>query len=170
MTETRIGLREGSRKRVAPWVAAGAILVAALTGFEVFGHPHTANADQPITIDATSGEVFTPMQAPANLLLSSKAALSRYSQKTSGQALNAIPDGVVVQYGLLSLANGDPAGAASISYVYRDKPVWAFSVADQCAIMSSGGPEEPQGDQCTATFWMFLDASDGSMLDQTWQQ
>jgi hypothetical protein len=72
------------------------------------------------------------------------------------------PDGDTIQLGRLTLPIGSGQG-----YTARDQLVWAFS-AHQCPASRGMNPSAAPDGPCVE--WMFLDASTGASVDNTYQQ
>lgn len=132
-----------TRSRILAGCAIAVALVAVSIAVDVHGSARPAQADQPISIDSSSGETFTPTSQPTSKVgaMTARAALNRFVERTSHRALKTMPSGAEVQYGLLTLANGDPAGNRDTTYEYQNQPVWAYSLPNQCQPMSGAGAE-----------------------------
>ena len=127
-----------------------------------------ATAPSKIVIDASIPETFLPTPdetAP----LSSDAVFAGYA-KHNGSARTSPPEGVTVLLGRLTLplGRGRPG-----EYTAHNELVWAFTW-HQCIAAGippppgSSAPEPPTAPtSCTA--WLFLDATSGRMVEQTWQ-
>jgi hypothetical protein len=97
----------------------------------------------------------TPVEAqPA---MTSDEAIAAFQKVDSEFVL--VPD-ATVQLGLYSAAVGDG------TYRYERQLAWAISW-HMCAVSMH---EPPPGTELPCTFWLFLDANTGEMLEGEWQQ
>lgn len=117
-------------------------------------------AASPVIIDSESNEVFAP--APASVVppLSADAAY-QVEAKLSGSSRVSPPGFVRVQLGYLTI----PVGPCCPDLIHH-KLVWAFSW-HECPISTNPLNPTPAPSPCVA--WKFLDASNGSEIDMTWQ-
>jgi hypothetical protein len=164
------------RKRVI----IGAVVLAALAAGVIVARfqetPAKATTATPgtatITIDPSVGETFAPPPPSAQPGVTAQAAWAQYAA-LNGSNVTTIPASVTVQLGLLTLPTG-PAGAPGTSdlptsngesYTALNQLVYGYSW-HQCPASTLTPP--PANNPCIE--WLFLDASTGQQIDQTWQQ
>lgn len=163
---------------VAAAIVAVAVIVAAPTVLERAGGDHSghhpalsrsgiqpvaAAAGDQIVIDSSIPETFVPASATATAGIGADAAWQAYAQ-LNGSSVRVPPSDVAVELGYLTLpvGAGDPK-----AYTANDELVWSFHW-QSCPPSTGLSPSPPPQTQCVE--WLFLDASTGAEIDDTWQQ
>jgi hypothetical protein len=117
-----------------------------------------------VTIDPLVGETFAPAPASAAPRLTAGQTWARYATRL-GATATAIPSGVRVRLGLLTLPIGpQPDGATA--YTAHDELAYGYSWPSGCLSTLPGAI--PPGARCLS--WTFLNANTGRQIDQTWQK
>jgi hypothetical protein len=158
----------------AKQVITGALVLGLVGAVLLIFVPRTKGADgsdrvaipvtTTITIDPAIGETFIPPPQAALPGLTPEEAWAGFA-KLNGSSVTDIPVEVTVSLGLLTLPVGTVPGGEMV-YTAQNQLAYGFSW-HSCppstleAAPSSEGP-------CTQ--WLFLDASTGEQIDQTWQQ
>jgi len=116
-----------------------------------------------VVLDPSIDEVFVPTDELNVDQLTSDGAFRKWAS-LNGSDRETPPAGVSVQLGRLTLPLGP---GRPNQYTAKDQLVWAFSW-QQCP--PEGIPSPPQSFlQKSCIEWLFLDAMDGAMIDETWQ-
>jgi hypothetical protein len=148
-TDTRKEV-EMSKKAVLSLMAILAVL-GVFVGRAVFaGHPAVAAVTTSMVINAPAGAYFDPPPAGVQPALSASQAIAKF------QSVNPAfspPTDATVQLGLYSSVSYDNSLAWGISY-------------KECQASSFGPYMKPFKDpNASCTFWVFLDANTGEMLE-----
>ncbi|HET7385867.1 MAG TPA: hypothetical protein VFJ19_04295 [Nocardioidaceae bacterium] len=125
--------------------------------------PKVLSNANPVVIDSSIPETFTRANSNATAPMSADAVFTEYA-KANGSALQRPPSNVNVQLGYLTLAvgAGDPG-----AYTAKDELVWSFS-SSSCPPNLGMVTPAPSSNPCVE--WLFLDATTGQEIDDTWQQ
>lgn len=153
--------------------AGGACLVGAIAAFG----PRTSDSSPsgpsehgrkgegaPIVIDASVGETFTPVSTAGATGSQLLTPLAAYRTADHG-SLPPSDSSTLLGYLTLPLGAGSPDG-----YTARHQLVYAYTWS-QCQpatgpFRTDSATEPSSRSQCTA--WMFVDATTGAMVDETW--
>ena len=152
------------------------VVALVLIGGALIGGCGTAKGSQlgqvptvssPVTIDPNVGEVFAPARAGALPAMTAQQAWAAYTKVDASDTSSAIPAGVNVHIGLLTLPLGPSDANGSEAYMANHKLVYGFSW-HSCP--ASRNPKEPTLPRNPCIEWNFLDANTGKQIDETWQQ
>lgn len=116
-----------------------------------------------VTIDPSVGETFAPPPPSAAVGMSAQDAWTRYAAQNGSDA-TAIPSGVSVQLGQLTLPDG-PGTDGSMRYTANNELAYGYSW-HSCPASTL----QPSSDNDPCIEWLFLDANTGQQIDQTWQR
>ena len=116
-----------------------------------------------VTIDPSVGETFAPAPPSSAPGLSAQQAWTQFAQ-LNGASDTSMPSTVTVQLGLLTLPVG-PGTDNTLSYTAHNELAYGYSWHScPVSMLSPPSPDNP----CIE--WLFLDASTGVHIDETWQQ
>jgi len=136
------------RRRLAVIALAIALIEAATVLAVVYRSPTRAHS---ISVDPGIGEFFVP--EPAGTFFTPVTAAKAFARLNGRPA--PIPPRVTVRYGLLTMPRG-PNGHGGLSYVYKDRAVWAFTTPG-CIRMAR--PQLlPARPPAPCQMWWFIDA------------
>lgn len=126
-----------------------------------------------ITIDPTVGEIFAPPPPAAQPSMTAQDAWAQYAA-LNGSSVTTIPSNVTVQLGLLTLPVGSAAApdtsglTISNGEAYTALNELAYGYSWHSCPASTLNSSPPPNNPCIE--WLFLDASTGQQIDETWQQ
>ncbi|HET7173826.1 MAG TPA: hypothetical protein VFI30_06075 [Nocardioidaceae bacterium] len=123
----------------------------------------TATADEQVVIDSSIPETFVSAGPTVTAGMSARAAWQAYA-RLNGSSVEAPPSDVTVQLGYLTLpvGAGDPG-----EFTANGQLTWSYHW-QSCAPSTGLNPSPAPTTQCVE--WLFLDASTGTEIDNTWQQ
>jgi hypothetical protein len=169
----------GIAARVALAPADAGIASPAHAGTASGAHGRIASlAPAPIVIDPSVGETFAPAPAGPAPALTAAQAWAQNARADNGNGNTAIPSGLSVQLGLVSLPVGpansddpDQAGLATsngIAYSALNELAYGYSSPPGFCPMSRN-PNTPGRVGKSCIDWTFVDANTGQLIDDTWQ-
>ena len=127
-------------------------------------------SDGTTVVDPSMGETFKPVSTTTSKMAARLISPDKAYRKAQNGA-TSLPPGASVQLGRLTL----PLGArAPGQYTAKDQLVYAYTWA-QCGpnvtpVTTNGTPSATPTDPASCTAWLFVDASTGQMVDQTWTE
>jgi hypothetical protein len=142
-------------------------LLATACGTRTAGQVHSARARAgAVTVHLTGRGRFAPAPAWSKPALTPSQAWARYVKVNTSYHGSAIPRGVSVQLGLLTLPIGRTGPHGAEAYLAHNELVYGYRW-HQCP--QSQGPPGSTLPPNPCIEWNFLNASTGGQIVQTWQ-